>query len=78
MTVTHKYNFVDPTSGCHTQTIESTWNGAKKKKCLNYGIKRTLIPQYLNEYVWKKRMYGGNLDPFLMLLRDIITYCNDM
>jgi hypothetical protein len=64
---------VDPETGSHTQTIESSWNSCKKKKCANYGIKRTFIPQYLNEYIWKKRIRADSLDPFRSLLTDIIA-----
>jgi len=42
-TVNHKHNYVDPMTGCHTNTIEGNWNGVKcgipKKHYNKKGIK---------------------------------------
>ena len=56
-TVNHSINFVDPTTGAHTQTIESTWSQVKgmmrKRGVMNTNEK--LFDTYLPEYLWRKK-----------------------
>ena len=42
LTVNHSVNFVDPDSGAHTNTIESTWRALKKSLPKN-GTQKTLM-----------------------------------
>ena len=56
-TVNHSINFVDPTTGAHTQTIESTWSQVKgmmrKRGVMN--TSEELFDTNLPEYLWRKK-----------------------
>ena len=54
-TVNHSVNFVDPSTGIHTQTIESYWSRAKAKLKVMRGTQMQYLPSYLDEYMWKER-----------------------
>jgi transposase-like protein len=71
-TVNHTYNFVDPNSGAHTQTIESTWRLAKQRNKTQCGTRRALLDSYLCEFMWRRRHEGKNL--FEEILRNIVEY----
>jgi hypothetical protein len=80
MTVNHTYNFVDPDSGAHTQTIESDWRPLKKK-LMRSGLKSEDIGMHMCEYLWRKDVRERGDDIFEALLTDIkyvypITECN--
>ena len=53
-TVNHSQNFVEPTTGAHTQTIESLWHSYKGKQ-LQGGTHRPMIHSYQCEFAWRKR-----------------------
>ena len=53
LTVNHHYNFVDPETGAHTQSIESLWREAEKKN-KQYGTHRRMLDSYLCEFLWRK------------------------
>ena len=55
-TVNHSLNFVDPSTGAHTQGIESTWSQAKRMM-KREGVMSTspaLFPTYLPEFLWSR------------------------
>lgn len=70
-TVNHSLHFVDPTSGAHTQQIESTW-AQTKRMMRKEGVMRTssdLFPTYLPEYLWRRKFSSS--DPFITILDHI-------
>lgn len=71
--VNHSENFVDPTTGAHTQTIESMWHLAKMRNKRQCGTHRTLLESYLCEFMWRKRLQTkGNA--FDCILSDIVSF----
>ena len=58
-TVNHRRHFVDPTTGAHTQAIESYWARAKAKLKRMMGTTKEMLPSYLDEFMWKER-HGRN------------------
>lgn len=51
--VNHKENYVDPTSGKHTQKIESTWQKFKDRVVKRaFGVSRKHLQSYLDRHVW--------------------------
>jgi hypothetical protein len=67
-TVNHSLTFVAP-DGTHTNSIESTWNGAKRQFKEMYGVSRLYLQAYLDEYCW--RLSHGNRDGWLIYLATI-------
>ena len=53
--VNHSINFVKPTTGVHTQNVESYWNRVKIKLKRMKGCHGDQLPSYLNEFMWKER-----------------------
>lgn len=66
LTVNHSVNFVDPETGAHTNTIESTWR-ALKKSLPKHGTTKVLYDSYFAQYCVRKKYLTG-LDPFLQFL----------
>lgn len=62
LTVNHSVNFVDPDTGAHTNTIESTWRHVKNS-LPSYHRKKTFFIGYLAKYVFVKRCRITNVDP---------------
>ena len=58
-TVNHSRHFVDPQTGFHTQAIESYWARAKAKLKRIRETRQTLLPSYIDEFMWRER-YGRN------------------
>ena len=70
-TVNHSVNFIDPSTGAHTQGIESTW-AQTKRMMRREGVmntSRNLFPTYLQEFLWRCKF--GDLDPFVTILEHI-------
>ena len=71
-TVNHTENFVDPTTGAHTQTIESFWHVYKMKNMRQCGTRRSLVDSYLCEFVWRQRY--KNTDLFMQIINDMSQF----
>lgn len=69
LTVNHSVNFVDPNSGAHTNTIESTWR-ALKKSLLSNGIQKTMYDSYFSQYCIRKLYLNDSTDQFTRFLRN--------
>ena len=70
-TVNHSVTFIDPTTGTHTQNVESYWN------CVKIKLKRTRechehqLPSYLDEFMWRERHGKTARVAFDNICRDI-------
>ena len=70
-TVNHSIHFVDPTTGVHTQNVESYWNRVKTKFKRMKGVQETMLASYLDEFMWRER-HGPSASVTLQsLCRDI-------
>ena len=67
-TVNHTLRFVDPVTGVHTQNIESYWNRCKTKIKSMKGIRRHMLPGYLDEFMWREQ---AGADKFNEILNEI-------
>lgn len=56
-TVNHSLEFVNPTTGTHTQHVESYWGRVKKRFKSMKGVHAEQLPSYLDEFMWRER-YG--------------------
>ena len=52
-TVNHTENFVDPVTGCHTQTIKSFWANSKVHFKEMHGVKDSQLPAHLDETMFR-------------------------
>jgi len=53
--VNHSVEFVNPTTGVHTQNVESYWNKQKTKLKRMKGVFLDEISSYLDEFMWRER-----------------------
>lgn len=67
--VNHRYNFIDPETGVHTQTVERMWGAAKWRNKRHRGTARHHLESYLAEFMWRKLLKGD--DVFESLLEAI-------
>ncbi|XP_076106327.1 uncharacterized protein LOC143074994 [Mytilus galloprovincialis] len=65
--VNHSVNFVDPETGAHTNSIESTWR-ALKKSLPKYGTVKSLYDTYFSQYCVRKKYIIGSDNPFLAFI----------
>jgi transposase-like protein len=72
--VNHRFRFVDPETGAHTQTIESTWRLAKQRNKRQYGTNRGLLDTYLAEFAWRRMVKNQGRDLFKALLEDMAMF----
>ena len=54
-TVNHSIEFVNPSTGIHTQNIESYRNRVKTKFKRMKGVQCTMMSSYLYEFMWRER-----------------------
>ena len=58
-TVNHSENFVDPTTGAHTQAIEGHWS-CTKRMMRKQGVMNTsqsMFPSYMLECLWRREIF---------------------
>ena len=70
-TVNHSVNFVNPTTGTHTNRVEGFWS-CTKRMMRKQGVMSTssdLFPTYLLEFLWRRRF--GARDLFEVILEHI-------
>jgi transposase-like protein len=72
-TVNHSVNFVDTSTGVHTQSIESYryWAKTKYKYKIMKGVRSDALPSYLDERMWRDRWGTTTKDAFYNLCRHI-------
>lgn len=68
-TVNHSENFVDPTTGCHTNTIESTWWSVKRSLRSSH-TRQQNFGDHLAEYMYFRKI-GTSGKMFSQFLLDI-------
>lgn len=68
LTVNHSVNFVDPETGAHTNTIESTWR-ALKKSLPKHETTKNMYDTYFAQYCVRKQFLIDKGDPFLEFLQ---------
>ena len=59
LSVNHSLNFVDPTTGAHTQNIECHWKNAKRRNKKHHGTHKHMLDSYLCEWMWRQRNRGA-------------------
>ena len=69
--VNHSINFVEPTTGVHTQNVKSYWKRVKTKLKRMKGCHGDQLPSYLDEFMWKKRNGTSTLLTLQNIMRDI-------
>ena len=57
-TVNHSQNFIDPTTGAHTNTIEGTWAYFKCRHKEEHGTSREMFASYIAQFIWRKKFAG--------------------
>ena len=51
----YSLHFVDPATSVHTQLGESYWNRVKTNFKQMKGVHKTMLPLYLDEFMWRER-----------------------
>ena len=70
-TVNHSINFIDPTTGVHTQHVESYWNRVKVKLKRMRGCHLRQLPGYLDEFMWRERHGKTGKEAFATITQNI-------
>ena len=69
--VNHSLHFVDPTTGTHTQNVESYWSRAKVKLKRMKGCHASELAGYLDEFMWRERYGKTAREAFFNICGDI-------
>ena len=69
--VNHSLHFVDPATSVHTQHAESYWNRVKTKFKRMKGVHESMLPSYLDEFMWRERHGSTASTALASLCRDI-------
>ena len=69
--VNHSLHFVDPATSVHTQHAESYWNRVKTKFKRMKGVHESMVPSYLDEFMWRERHGSTASTALASLCRDI-------
>ena len=71
--VNYSLHFTDPESGAWTNRIESIWQKFKEGHKSQDGTERALLNSYMDEFIWKKNVWGQCAAP--PLVSDSWTLC---
>ena len=71
--VNHSFEFINPTTGVHTQNVESYWNRVKIKLKRMRGCHENQLPSYLDEYMYRERFGNTATQLFNSIMSDIVT-----
>ena len=66
--VVHKYNFVDPITGVHTNSIEGFWGNAKNPFKAKHGVLAHQLNAHLDETMFRWNKKGENMFEVMMEL----------
>ena len=67
--VCHKYNFVNPVNGVHTQSVESFNNSVKLEIKRRKGVRHYHRESFLKEFCWKFNNKNSRLEKILEILK---------
>ena len=73
-TVNHHFNFIDPESGTHTQTVERMWGSIKWRNKRHRGTSRHHLESYLSEFIWRQNQTNENKDLFDSIFNSITEH----
>lgn len=71
MKVVHKYNFVDPDTGTHTQHVESFNNKIKYKIKMAKGVPKDFRPKFITEFLFFDTFKECVFEKFLDIIKVI-------
>ena len=72
-TVNHSENFVYPLSGVHTQKIEGSWGGVKKRMRKSQTTNPDLLETHLIETFWRRRHKKEIFNAIVSGIRNLYT-----
>ena len=70
-TVNHSLHFVDPTTGAHTQSVESMWAACKRMMREEKTMNSKLFETYLPEFMWRRKFDTFRSNAFANICKHI-------